>query len=288
MGVGEWVGKSCSLDGWQQDARCMPICCDLLIRPISSNEFEAIDSVVMACAYAAQNKLGRLCEEQVYENDLAARLRAEGFGDVHTQVAVRVTLRGFSKVYRLDLVVNEMVYELKAVECLVRAHDAQAYNYGALLDIDRVKLLNFGGPRVEGKLRRCPFGTLDRSCVTLDHSRWKALSPRCQLLATDAEACFREWGGFLDAHLFEEALVAFNGGELGCMRRLPVTRDALQLGHHRTALHANDVGFVVTAMHEDTTAHEKQLRALLDVLPIRGWQWINIHHSEMRFVTVTR
>jgi len=36
--------------------------------------------------FACQNELGRLCDESVYETDLAARLRADGFRDVENQL----------------------------------------------------------------------------------------------------------------------------------------------------------------------------------------------------------
>jgi hypothetical protein len=88
--------------------------------------------------------------------------------------------------------------------------------------------------------------------------------------------------------LFEEALVWFNGGEEVCVRRLPVVRDGLSLGHHRTALHDAAVAFTVTALGDGYAAHESQLRRLLELLPIRAWQWINIHHTEMRLVTLER
>jgi len=266
----------------------MPIHCPILIQPISDDEFNAIDKVVMACAYAAQNRLGRLCDEQVYENDVAARLRAEGFTDVHTQVRVTVSHRAFQKTYRLDLVVRGMVYELKVVDALCPAHDAQAYHYAALLGIGLIKLINFGNSSVEGRLRACPFSRIDRYQVTVDRHRWKPLSERCETLASDAEACFRSWGGFLDARLFEESLVWFNKGDLECVQRLPVVRDNISLGSHSVHLHASDCGFIVTSMPGDTEAHEIQLRRLLDLLPIRAWQWINIHHHEMQLITIQK
>jgi GxxExxY protein len=164
----------------------MPIHCPIPIAPLSKADVEAIDSVVMNCAYASQNLLGRLCEERVYENDLAARLRAEGVKDVHTQVPISVSHNHFTKVYRLDLVVNQMVYELKAVDALISAHEAQVYNYAALLGIPFTKLLNFGQPSVVGKLKASPFADTDRFAVTVDRRRWKALSEPCERLALDA------------------------------------------------------------------------------------------------------
>jgi hypothetical protein len=202
-------------------------------------------------------------------------------------VPVTVSLRGFAKTYRLDLIVNGMLYELKAVERLAPAHDAQVYHYGALIGTDRVKLLDFGGLKVEGLLRRCPFPRVNRFAVEIERARWRPIAVGCETLARDAEECLREWGGFLDAHLFEEALLHFNGGAAGCERRVPVTRDGLALGHHRVAMHGERVAFVVTSL-DDTKLHEGHLRSLLGCLPLQAWQWINVRGTMMRMVTVER
>ena len=68
----------------------MPIKPDIQLKPITDSQFAAIDEVVMRCAFSVQNRFGRLFDERVYENDLADRLRAEGF-EVHTQVPILVT-----------------------------------------------------------------------------------------------------------------------------------------------------------------------------------------------------
>ena len=57
----------------------MPIIRDIKQGIISDADFDLIDANVMRCAYASQNKFGRLFDERIYENDLAARLRSEGF-----------------------------------------------------------------------------------------------------------------------------------------------------------------------------------------------------------------
>ena len=111
----------------------MPIECEIPIRPVSAESFDATDQLVMRCAYAAQNHFGRLCEERVYENDVAARLRAEGLREVFTQVPLTVSLGPFRKTHRLDLVVNQVVYELKALDGFVPVHIAQGLHYAALL-----------------------------------------------------------------------------------------------------------------------------------------------------------
>lgn len=263
----------------------MPIHAEIGLKVVSDAEFERIDSVVMACAYAAHNKLGRLCDERVYEADLAARLRAEGFSEVVTQVAVTASFRDFERTYRLDLVVDGIVYELKAVEALAPIHDAQVYHYAALLELDRIKLLNFGAESVEGRMRRCPFGAMDRRQVVVDRRRWEPVSEGCSALAETAGDCFKDWGGFLEARLHEDVLIFLSGGESGCVRRLPVIRDKLMLGSHKVHCHGEDVGFVVTS-HAATVTHERHLRSLLSLLPLHAWQWINIHNRSMQMITL--
>lgn len=85
-----------------------PITPSLHLEPVSDDDFAIIDKAVMRSAYAVHNKFGRLFDERVYENDLAARLRAEGF-DVHTQVPVLMTHGGFEKTYYLDLIVKQPI-----------------------------------------------------------------------------------------------------------------------------------------------------------------------------------
>ena len=100
----------------------MPIHCPIALDPVSDTDFVNIDRLVMAASYASQNHLGRLCDERVYENDVAARLLASGSGEIHTQVPVTVTHHTFLKTYWLDLVVGQMIYELKSAELLASAH----------------------------------------------------------------------------------------------------------------------------------------------------------------------
>lgn len=265
----------------------MPIEYPRIFRNVSDAEFADIDRVVMGCAFASQNELGRVCEERVYENDMAARLRAMGKFDIHTQVPVIVSHGTFRKMYKLDLIVNGVLYELKALAMLTSVHEAQGFNYSALLELDRFKLLNFGSAIVEGRLKRCPFARLDRREVTISRGRWKPMSAKCESLIQQAEEFLRDWGGFLEAALYMESLLFWNGGEEACARRVPVYRDNIQLGHHNVNIIADDIAFEVTAL-ENPEAYEAQLCRLMQLLPIRAWQWINIYHANMTVVTLRK
>jgi GxxExxY protein len=264
----------------------MPIQCPITLNPVSDEEFESVDRLVMSASYSSQNHLGRLCNERVYEKDVVARLRAGGMSEIHTQVPVTVTHETYLKTYWLDLVVGQMIYELKSVDGLVAAHETQAIHYAALVDTNRVKLINFGSPRVAGQLLRTPFRRVDRRRVTVVRERWERLCDQCGQLIGRLLALLEDWGAFLEASFYSEGLAHFFGGEARCVCRLPVCRDGLKLGTHRLACHAKDTGFIITALGKEARPYEEQLRRLLSCLPLQGIQWFNLNHTELHAVTL--
>ena len=265
----------------------MPINCRLNLQPISDAEFAEIDRIVMRCAFDSQNELGRLCDERVYENDLAARLRARGLRDVRTQERVYVTWRDFTKRYRLDLVVNQMVYELKTVTALAGKHEAQAIHYGTLLGIDRVKLINFRSHRVAGLLKRCPLFGTERFRVRIDDRAWRPLSDRCERFADLCRDLFHDWGAFLSTTLFDEALQHFCGGEEFCVRRVLVVRDGIELGTQRLAFLTENIPFVITAFSSEQEDHKSHLQRLLKHTQLPGLQWLNFNQQTLELKTIT-
>lgn len=81
----------------------MPISFAIDLKDLSGAEFDERDYVVMGGAYDTQNSLGRLCEEQNDERDLAERLRAADLRNVYTQAPVLVSHGEFQKEYVIDL-----------------------------------------------------------------------------------------------------------------------------------------------------------------------------------------
>jgi hypothetical protein len=65
----------------------MPLTSPISVRPISQGEFARLDYEVMRHAFTSQNELGRLCDEIIYQNDLAARLQNAGFGPIRTGIS---------------------------------------------------------------------------------------------------------------------------------------------------------------------------------------------------------
>ena len=265
----------------------MPIKASIAVRDLSQPEFDQRDAVVMRCAYAAQNALGRLCDEQVYENDIALRLQAEGFSAVQTQVRVVVTHAGFTKEYLLDLVADDALYELKTVAAFAPQHDAQILHYAMLLGVRHGKLLNFRTGKVQGRLRFNALSDEERRQWTRDDHAWRSFSSECAALKQRACDILADWGACLDTRLYEEALIYFCGSESVCERRLPVVRDGVALGTHRFTFHSQAVPFVVTSLHDNTHAHRSHLLRLMKLTSLHALQWINLNRHRVEFQTLT-
>ena len=108
---------------------------------------------VIGVFYTVYNELGGGFLESVYESAVALALRETGL-DVVQQVPLVVNFRGHVVgEFRADIVVEKrVVLEIKAVERLIPAHEAQLINYLKASEIRVGLLLNFG-PRAEFKRR---------------------------------------------------------------------------------------------------------------------------------------
>lgn len=154
--------------------------CRITIPALTPDDFKTRDYRIMGHAFACQNELDRFCDEGVYETDLAARLRADGFHDVYTQEPVAVTHGDSSKTYFLDLLADGGLYELKCALCLTGEHQAQLLNYMLLLGLRCGKLLNFGPDRVEAQLIVTGLTPEVRRRFTVDTTRWQEIAPACE------------------------------------------------------------------------------------------------------------
>jgi GxxExxY protein len=255
------------------------------IRNLTPSEFDEVDRLVMPLAYAAQNALGRLWDESVYESELAGLLEAAGVPEVHRQVPLIVRHDTFEKVYRLDLVVCHAIYELKAVQELASEHDAQVFHYAMLVEVNHIKLLNFRPPKVRGLLRYNAVLGRARRAPRWHDREWNPITPRCHDLRQRLGELLADWGTHLSPRLYAEALVVFCGGEVACVQRVPVMHNGRRLGSHHLASHTEGLAFLVTAFPdpERQTRHIEHLRRLTGRHAI---QWMNLDRDNIQLVTV--
>lgn len=264
----------------------MPIYCPIQIKCLDADAFEALDYRVMGHAYASQNELGRLCDECAYQADLKARLMADGFSSVQTEIPITMTHRDFTKKYYLDLVADDALYELKTDAAFTGEHDAQLLNYMFLLGIPRGKLLNFRPTKVQGKILATSLTPESRHGFTTVTERWQDLTPTCATLRQNLYDLMHDWGAFLEVGLYQEALIHFSGGAGNVEHQVRLSRNGVELGGQRMLVHAPGVAFRLTTVTEEQQHVESHLRRLLTLTNLKAIQWINLNHAQIEFTTI--
>ncbi len=265
----------------------MPIHCPVTIRCLDADNFAALDYRVMGHAYASHNTLGRLCDESAYEADLNARLLADGFRSVQTQIPVTVTHRDFSKTYFLDLLADDALYELKTAATLIGEHEAQLLSYMFLVGIQRGKLLNFRPGRVQGQIVATSLTQNERRRFTTVTDRWEDLTPDCSVLRQTLSDLLKDWGAFLEITLYQEALIHFAGGQSQVEHRVRLCRNGVDLGTQRMLVYAPGVAFRLTAVTQEQRFVESHLSRLLALTNLKAIQWINLNHAQIEFTTIS-
>lgn len=107
---------------------------------------------IIGCAMAVHRELGPGFNERIYQNALAIELC-----DASISFENFVKLCVFYKEkpvgdFEADMIVDgKLIVELKAVETLTKAHEAQLVNYLAATKIDEGLLLNFGSQSLQFK-----------------------------------------------------------------------------------------------------------------------------------------
>lgn len=119
-------------------------------------QHEELTRRVIGCAYTVYNTLGAGFLESVYQGALLLELKAAGISSI-AQVQLNVCYRGeVVGCFFADIVVeNLIIIELKAIEELHKAHEAQLVNYLTATGKDIGLLINFGpeGVQVKRKVR---------------------------------------------------------------------------------------------------------------------------------------
>jgi GxxExxY protein len=260
----------------------MPIELPIPLPRLSTEEFKELDHCVMAHAFAAHRDLGRLCDEAVYQADLADRPSAAGLGPVQREFPITVTFRGFAHTYYADLVVaGRALYELKTETSLAPAHEAQLLNYLLLADASRGKLINFRPSSVESRFVNAPLTTAERRRFAVHCDHPDSFFTLVTELVTD-------WGTGLETALYVHALTHLLGGESEVIRQLPMTRGTTPLGNQRFHLAARDTAFILTSLPSAESAHRAHLQRLLEASPLTRLLWANIALHDLTFTTIAR
>ena len=266
----------------------MPVLCPIQFERLSEAQFREMDYSIMKHVFASHNELGRLCDEEVYGNDIAARLQAAGF-TAQSEVPVVLTYRDFAKRYYLDLVVDRRyIAELKCASNLIGEHERQLLHYLFLLDQRNGKLINLRPPSVEYRTINAVVNSEERRQYELVDDRWREGAGRCAQLRSTLIELLDVFGAYLELPFYEEALTWFLGGEASVIRRVPLTRDGLVLGNQPVFHLSEQVGFKLTAFAHAAEHGESNIRRFFALTSLRVLHWVNFNRRRIDLITLQK
>ena len=125
-------------------------------------DLNQITSTIISAAIDVHRELGPGVLESAYETCLAYELADRGL-NVRRQVEQPVTYRGLQMDcgYRIDLLVDGVVVELKAVDSLNAVHKAQVLSYLKLSGCQVGLLINFNVKLLKDGVQRIVNGFQD-------------------------------------------------------------------------------------------------------------------------------
>ncbi len=125
-------------------------------------DLNQITSTIISAAIDVHRELGPGLLESAYETCLAYELADRGL-NVRRQVEQPVTYRGLQMDcgYRIDLLVDGVVVELKAVDSLNAVHKAQVISYLKLSGCQVGLLINFNVKLLKDGVQRIVNGFQD-------------------------------------------------------------------------------------------------------------------------------
>ena len=122
-----------------------------------------LSGMILDCSIEVHRNLGPGLLESVYEICLCKELKERGLKFVR-QLFLPVNYKGeqLDADYRIDILVeDEIIIEIKSVECLLPVHEAQLLTYLRLADKKLGLLINFNVPKLINGFKRMINGYFD-------------------------------------------------------------------------------------------------------------------------------
>ncbi len=253
---------------------------------MSQRDFSSLDREVMEVSFDLHNEFGRFCDEKLFQSELCHRCREYGFDAVETEVPIVVSYETFRKVFYADLLVNcGGLYELKATEGISPRHQTQTLTYLMLMELNHGKIINFRRSSVQHEFVSTQLTSERRRLHRTDRTRWDPCASCCDALCDVTIALVKDWGAFLQASLYMEAIASL-------MDNVSTHPESVELFHGRRCIgtqpmHLIDpsVGLVISGATK-TRHYETHLMRLLRHTQLSQIQWINFAHHDITFVTL--
>jgi GxxExxY protein len=256
------------------------------VSPIGQERFHAIDKWVMRHVFDIHNTMGRFCDERIYQDELVQRCGGDGL-EVHREVQLRVCHKSFSKPYYLDMLVEcGAIYELKAVEAFNNRHQAQLINYLLLAGLGQGKLVNFRPGSVESRFVSTRICRQERMTFMLDDDAWRGDDDYSRLLRDTLCELLTDWGVFLEASLYREALLRLLDGPCAGIQPIDVVVGGRVVGAQNMSMLCAGSVWHLSAVREHLRSYETHLIRLLSHTRLEQMHWINLDQQTVTLKTL--
>ncbi len=242
----------------------------------------------MRHAFDLHNTLGRFADERIYQEEMAIRCESSGFS-VNKEVLVRVSHNGFSKTYDLDLVLeNGTIYEFKTVETLNTRHQRQLIHYLLLTNQNHGKLINFRPTSVQSRFVSTTLDHHERHQTEWNTSQYQVRTTKDHDLVERFKSLMKDWGTFLEASLYEEALAHLPHGANSAPTPVNIEIKKRIVGTQNMHLLDDATAWHISAITRYSNSYETHLFRLLQNSNIERMHWINLNHKTISLKTLQR
>ncbi len=260
----------------------MPIFPSMQVSQLSQEEFNAISFHVMEQVFAIHNEFGRFFGEQVYKQELAARLP-----DVRLEVAIDLVHDCFKKTLFADAIIGSGgLFEFKTVEALNAKHRAQCIQYLKLLGLSHAKLVNLRSEKVQHEFVNCHASLGELRDPQIQEVEWDSHEFGACAFQESLVALSRDWGCGLMVTLYEEALMHLLRIEHLGPTRVPVYGMKGTIATQPMRLAAPNVAFKITAFPKQNSKFISHASRLIQHTPLTAILWANFEFNRITFTTI--
>jgi GxxExxY protein len=259
---------------------------DINLQSISYEDFHIIDYEVMGIIFSIHREMGRFWDEKIYREELAYRCRSKGKNNVYTEIPIKVTFDTFVKLYYIDVLVDNIIYELKTIKVISKEHEKQAINYLMLTGQNHGKIVNMRPPSVQHYYVSTNITRDLRFDFTIEDGQWVEFDDNSVRLKSMFLNLLRCWGVFLETTLYTEAITHFLGGEEIVIRALDVKSGSRLIGRQNAHMISPDTAFKISAVTKNVMQYEKQIRRFIGFTSLKAVQWINFNRKKVFLKTI--
>jgi GxxExxY protein len=267
----------------------MPIEVTSRIEVFDQEAFHGLDKKLMRIVFDVHNKFGRFFDETLYKSEIAARWINAGFGTAEREVRITAKHGTFQKDYLMDILFNAgLMLEAKTTEILTPNHRTYGLNYLFLTGMRHGRLVNLRPERVQHEFLSTRLTAERRHEFTIDDSDWKCLNPESSVLKDTLVDLLKDWGAFLEAGLYKEAVTHFLGGTEKVVRFVPIVSAGRTIGEQKLHLLNADTAFSFTSVVAKPNSMMEHQRRFLEHTPLRFIQWVNFRRHRIEFRTLRK